>query len=396
MSKILVIGFNSRPIVESAVNAGYDVICFDYWGDLDLRELCLEVRSALKQEPGERLERIGVERETFIEGVRALLERHPDVEFALIGSGFDDDPEFWKEIGRMVNVLGNSPEAITRARDWRYLFLSFKRLGIPHPLTKVVSSEEEACEAAREIGFPVVLKPLRGSGGWGKRIAYEVGDVKRRFKEDEGGLIVQEYVQGLDASASFIVDGEEALLLSINEQLIGTSWLNAPGRFSYCGNVTPLEGWEKLYDEVSEYVNAITKGLGLKGSNGVDFIVKDGTPYFVEVNPRFQGSLECIEGAYNVNIVKLHVMSFIEGVKKVRINPIKFVGRFIVYASHSLKLPDLRALKYVRDVSTPGIILDEGDPVCSAIAIGSDRESVLREAKERIAELMILLDQARL
>lgn len=82
--KILVIGFNSRPIVASAVKLGYDVVCIDYWGDLDLRRMCEEVFSPISQTPGKSIQHPSIKEKFFLSAVKKVAKKHEDIEFALI------------------------------------------------------------------------------------------------------------------------------------------------------------------------------------------------------------------------------------------------------------------------------------------------------------------------
>ena len=387
--KILIVGFNTRPIAQSARAAGFTPVCVDYWGDLDLRSLCLDVFSILEQKPGFPLKRGRFSHSIYIEGVKSMLERHPDISFCLIGSGFDDNPDFWREISRLIRVYGNSVDTIRKCRDWRNLFNVLDNLGIPHPQT-IITRAERVLDAINELGFPVVLKPTRGSGGWGKKLIKSEKDLPRNLK---GDYLVQKFINGINASCSFISTDSKISFLSINEQLIGTKWLNSPGNFTYCGNIVPLVNWRQIHKKIYDYISALTSKMNFIGSNGVDFIVKDDSVYFLEVNPRFQGSLECIETVFGINIVKLHVdackgqSSFLHQLK-----PKGYSCRCILYSPCNCKLIDLRKYKQVRDIPPPDIIVKRGDPICSFFFTGNSREEVIRKAKNATRSLSLELE----
>ena len=105
-------------------------------------------------------------------------------------------------------------------------------------------------------------------------------------------FIAQEFVEGIPCSASLIGTGDDACVIALNEQLIGIPGLTKLP-FAYCGNVTPfVTDWKR---EMIEYSRQIALEFGLIGSNGVDLIQTEKGAVVIEVNPRFQGSLDTIE-----------------------------------------------------------------------------------------------------
>jgi predicted ATP-grasp superfamily ATP-dependent carboligase len=112
-------------------------------------------------------------------------------------------------------------------------------------------------------------------------------------------FLFQEYINGTHASVSLISTEHEAISVSVNEQLIGLDSVYAPGPFAYCGNISPFVTKSsermRIRTQMSEIAEFLTTELGLVGSNGIDFVVTDDVPFVIEVNPRFQGSLDTVE-----------------------------------------------------------------------------------------------------
>jgi predicted ATP-grasp superfamily ATP-dependent carboligase len=78
--------------------------------------------------------------------------------------------------------------------------------------------------------------------------------------------------------------------------LLGLPFVFQQEPFGYCGNIVPLHIAHSTLKKCKAIAEKIALHFGLKGSNGIDIIISnDGTPYVIEVNPRFQGSSECIE-----------------------------------------------------------------------------------------------------
>jgi hypothetical protein len=174
--------------------------------------------------------------------------------------------------------------------DKRKLWKKLDNLGFVQP--EIVKGLEE-----EELG---VLKPRVGSGGSDSRIVY--GNVFNG-KKPGNEWILQSYVKGTPCSVCVISNEDSVAAVSVNRQLIGVKWLGQKNPLGYCGNLSPF--LERL-DELSNLGEEVVESLSLVGCNGVDIIMGDQL-YVVEVNPRFQGSLDSIEMAYQTNLFHLHV-----------------------------------------------------------------------------------------
>jgi predicted ATP-grasp superfamily ATP-dependent carboligase len=290
------------------------------------------------------------------------------------------------ELNDMIPILGNHPYVIERIRDKMKFFQELERLEIPHPETAMAESFEEARKRAKDIGYPVLVKPSKGFGGVGIRKAQGPKELKQAFHHayliDEK-VLIQEYISGISASVSLISSNNETITLALNEQLLGVSELGQEEPFGYCGNVVPLVTNGSVMNRCKNTAEKITSHFGLVGSNGIDFVIsKEGVPYIVEVNPRFQATLECVERVLGINMVEAHMKACLQGIlpiiaKKTAV----FCTRLILFASQRLVVPDLSVLEEVRDIPIPEIIIEKGEPVCSIVREGADRNSSLRKAR---------------
>jgi predicted ATP-grasp superfamily ATP-dependent carboligase len=126
----------------------------------------------------------------------------------------------------------------------------------------------------------------------------------------------------------------------------------------------------------------IVSRLGLVGSNGVDFLLTEEGAVVVEVNCRFQGSLDSVQCATGVNLFQAHLNSF-RGVLPERPAIICSAGRAILYASRPLKIKERLLFPWTADVPRPGSRAERGDPFISVLARGSNREEVVSRLRER-------------
>lgn len=362
---ILVVGVSTRAIAESAVRAGCRVVTVDYFGDRDQKE---------------QVENHSLLRDFKIPfSARGLLAASRRLEFSSVGyiSNLENYPEIVAEFAKRGRLLGNTPDVLRDARNWRQLRRLCREENIPLAVTLLPGEEKEA---VRE--FRWLLKPVRSGGGHGIRF-WDGSRLK-------GTHVLQRFVEGRSASAAFVADGKNSVVIGISEQLIGCRELGAR-EFAWCGNLLPLQldrpSRAAFLETVETMVARLARRLGLRGVNGLDLVVADDangclTPFLVEVNPRYTGSMELVERAYGLNVFSLHLdalagklpqfslVHHIEG---------RFAGKGIVFARRTSIVPETMGgvERGRRDIPFPGDRIKAGHPICTVFGEGDVRESCL-------------------
>jgi predicted ATP-grasp superfamily ATP-dependent carboligase len=390
---ILVIGMDVVPLATSATKAGCKVYAVDYFGDQDLKRVCHESLSIVNQTPGVTCGQLSTNfnPEALLHLTIGLLKKNA-IDATLLSTGLDDSPDVLFELNDMVPILGNHPHVIERIRDKMKFFQELERLEIPHPETAMAQSFEETRKKAKDIGYPVLVKPSKGFGGVGIRKAQGPKELKQAFQDasliDEK-VLIQEYISGISASVCLISSNNETITLTLNEQLLGVTELGQEEPFGYCGNVVPLVTTRSVMNRCKNTAEKIASHFGLVGSNGIDFVVsKEGIPYVVEVNPRFQATLECVERILGINMVEAQMKACLQGTlptiaKKTAV----FCTRLILFAPQRLVAPDLSILEEVRDIPIPEVIIEKGEPICSVVVDGAKREFSLRKAMATVKHI---------
>lgn len=381
LSTVLVAGVNTRPIVKSAKGLGLKVIAVDHFDDVDLARSADTLFSAKEAGNGGKFE--GLPQPTLFELARKALRSH-DVDAILLSSGMEHEPSSFRELEKMSEIIGNGPDQLDFCKDQGKIFELADELDVPHPLTERVRDVGEALEAAEDIGYPALLKPARHGGGIGIKLARSSGELRTSFDElssmDRGDFVyVQEYIEGTDASASVLSDGAEAKCLSVNEQIVGRERLAVPRRFGYCGNVVPLDADPNLVSRIAEYSQKICREIGLLGSNGIDFVIDEGKPYLMEINPRFQGTMECVERVLGINLVKEHIRACRGEIGEFG-NPNDWVVKLILYAHEDVFAPDLTGFRGLVDIPRKGSIVEKGKPICTVLKSGGDRAETIEDS----------------
>ena len=342
--KVIVAGGNVRNIAESAFKAGYDVIAVTKHLDADLMLYCREAYYLHDGKEGERQ-------------VEEIAQQYDAP--VVLSSGMED-----AEIN--AEILGCDPKVSRDIVDKLRFYRRLENAGIPFP---EVLEEADQAQGERDVeeGSSFILKPVKGGGGEG----IEFG------AEPRNGYVLQRYVEGMACSVSLVV-GKEPFPVAANYILHGVKWLHAKP-FQYCGNVTPFPEHRELYRIAVEAASL----FDLAGSVGVDFILAD-KPYVLEINPRFQGSLDSIEWAFDVNLFRLHVDA-VEGRDvgwKIG-KPRRYACRAILFAPQDLRLRTAPAGNpFFADVTPPKPV-EKGEPLVSILSSGKSRKEVLDKVRER-------------
>lgn len=385
---LLVVGVDLVSLAGSAKSAGYQVYAADYFGDLDLQSMGIRFESIVRQEPGKSCSHFGssFRPEAFLQLAEPLL-RENEIDAILLSSGLDDCYNILCELNESAPVLGNSPQTIRSVREKSEFFEELERLGISYPETKMVSDIEEATKTAAEIEYPVVMKPSRGFGGIGIRTARSPQELKRGFQEVpmfNDNILIQKHIHGAHVSISFLASPNDARIMTINEQLIGMPDTFQSEPFGYCGNIVPLHSANLVSERCERLTKKITSHFGLVGSNGIDLVIsRENVPYVIEVNPRFQGTLECVERVLGINLVRAHINACKDGsLPTVQKKGVTFNARLILYAPKTVIVPDLTVFQEVRDIPFPDTVVEKGAPLCSVVIDGSSRDDSLQKAKE--------------
>ncbi len=359
--KLLLVAPSARMLAESARLAGYDFIALDYFGDLDTCEAgeCYSLNHTYGAEgDSDRC-------------IDRLYSHIGDVEFThvIYGSGFENHPEYVAELEGKYRVLGNGTDTLRRVRDWGNFFSSLKRIGVAFPESFVVGGDE-----VRDFSGDWIIKPLKTGGGHGIFRLCEQVD----FEALDDRVLIQEFIDGKEISASLISDGSEAVCLCATEQLIGTHF----NRYRYVGNIAPLDADKELLREIEEVSKKVVEEFELVGSVGVDLMLSDGVPYVVEVNPRVQGSMEAVEKVCGKSVVDLHVKACLRDIDIVELEAalsIKrksgYFGRKILFADRDVRFSiKQQEFDFVKDVPHYGEVIKELDPICTVLARGKTRD----------------------
>jgi predicted ATP-grasp superfamily ATP-dependent carboligase len=383
------VGVDLSSLAISARKVGFEVFTIDYFGDVDLKKISKKQYSIINQKnqhsSGNFQEQYDPKK--FVNMVKKLSQ-HNTFDGILLSSGLDDSYKVLTKLNTICKIIGNSPEVIKEIRNREKFYDELKKLKINHPKTKVVENIDNATVEAKDIGYPLIIKPSTGFGGSGIR---KVSNTKQLVKEFHNlysnknhQIILQEFIEGTPTSISFLANYRESFIVSLNEQLLGLENLYQPEPFGYCGNITPYHTHKSTLEKYFKIVEKISRSFKLAGSNGIDItLTRDNIPYVIEVNPRFQGSIGCIERVFDINLVKMHIKACEQQIlPQKNVCSKKYSTRLILYTPKKMIAPNLVSKPFLTDIPLPGSIIEKGEPFCSIFTEGETRNQSYAEAKK--------------
>ncbi len=409
--KVLVVGFNTRPLAYSLKEAEYDVYAVDFFGDLDLYphvKDCLIVVKELKSTYNSIKDNYGQFLASF---ALDLLRKHSKINYLIIGSGLDDAfeeresiiNEIQKNDYKILNA-NNNIETIKKARNIENLYDFLKNRGFNVP--KTISFEKFESNR-QDFQYPFILKKKTGSGGIN---VYKINRENELFfhtrkKEtidfNPSEWLIQEYIEGIPVSCTVISNGTECVIVSINRQIIGLDFVNSPKEFMYCGNVVPANLLKEDNKIITEISKTLSEELLLKGINGFDFVLKNHYPYLMEINPRIPGSIRVSETVLDLNLLDLHIQSFnpsewkhIKNLLKSK-KPKGFATKLIMFAPKEVNkkaLNKVNQIKYVHDKSEPIKDILKDEPLCTVLYKGKSFSESYFGALKIVDEIKEIMD----
>jgi len=340
--RVLVAGFATRHVAQSAFRAGYDVYAVDHFCDQDLAWYTKD------QEKFEDLDDLPG-------AIERISQRHV-FDFFVPTSGAEDLPTTLPLCGTPRDKVGQFLDKL----DTQHFF---EKLGIPAP------------RLAPEESYPAMIKPRKGAGGWRNSIIKNPDELAGWLSlYPDVPYIRQEVVTGMPASVCCITNGTRAKAIATNEQVLRG---DDESSYGFCGSITPFS--HPLARAMIAVAEQIAAASGCIGTIGIDFVLGD-KPYAIEVNPRFQGTTDTVEMASGHCIFQLHVDAC-RGILPGELpRPQRVAARSILFADRDMTVTaDLRHLAPdVADIPWPGTFFDEGQALISVYGTGSTRAEALR------------------
>jgi carbamoyl-phosphate synthase large subunit len=206
-----------------------------------------------------------------------------------------------------VPIIGTDPECIDLAEDRKLFGALLDELGIPAPPNGAATRVDEACEVARRLGFPVLVRPSYVLGGRAMVIAYDEEMVREymreavTFSQDRPVLIDRFLEDATEVDVDALADGNDVLIAGIMEHIEEAGVHSGD---SSC--VLPSKSLsEETLGTIEEYTVRLARALQVVGLMNVQYAIQNGRVYVLEVNPRASRTVPYVSKATGVPLPKI-------------------------------------------------------------------------------------------
>ena len=206
-----------------------------------------------------------------------------------------------------VNILGTSPDAIELAEDRDRFRQMMRKLGIPQPESGMAANLDEALEIAKEIGYPLMVRPSFVLGGRAMEVVHDE-EMLRRYVSvavdvtPERPILIDKFLENaIEVEADAIADGEDAFVPAIMEHI---ELAGVHSGDSACV-IPPISLAPKHIDTIYQYNRKIAIELGVVGLMNIQYAIYQDTVYILEANPRASRTVPLVSKVCNIPMARI-------------------------------------------------------------------------------------------
>lgn len=205
-----------------------------------------------------------------------------------------------------VNILGTTADDIDAAEDRERFDELLAKCGIPRPAGLTVMTTEEALEAAKQLGYPVLMRPSYVLGGQNMIIAHSDKDIVEYMEiitshMIENPVLIDKYMMGTEVEVDAICDGTDFLIPGIMEH-VERAGIHSGDSIS----IYPAQNLnQKITETIVRYTGLLAKELHAVGLINIQYVVYNNEVYVIEVNPRSSRTVPYISKVTGIPMVDL-------------------------------------------------------------------------------------------
>ena len=214
-----------------------------------------------------------------------------------------------------VNIIGTSPQSIEVAEDRKLFAAMLRKLDIPQPPNGLATNAEEALEASKKLGYPVLVRPSFVLGGRAMQIVYSDAELSHYMKfaveaSPERPVLVDKFLEdATEVDVDCITDVGHFKNPDEGTIVIGGMLEHIEYAGVHSGDATmvlpPHTLSKKVVDKIRDYTHAMARELKVIGLMNVQYAVKGDTVYVLEVNPRASRTVPFVSKAIGFPLAKL-------------------------------------------------------------------------------------------
>ncbi|RDD67533.1 carbamoyl-phosphate synthase large subunit [Thalassococcus profundi] len=187
-----------------------------------------------------------------------------------------------------IPILGTTPDAIDLAEDRERFQALVNKLGLKQPKNGIAATDQAALDIADSIGFPLVIRPSYVLGGRAMEIVRDMAHLKRYIRDavvvsGKSPVLLDSYLSGaVELDVDALSDGTDVHVAGIMQHIEEAGVHSGDSACS----LPPYSLSPEILDEIKRQTRALALGLNVVGLMNVQFAIKDGEVYLIEVNPR--------------------------------------------------------------------------------------------------------------
>jgi carbamoyl-phosphate synthase large subunit len=217
-----------------------------------------------------------------------------------------------------IKIIGTSYEALDLAEDRGRFSEKLRELEIPYPKFATVRTADKASEVAKDLGFPLLVRPSYVLGGQSMKIVINEQELEQHVVKilneiPDNNILLDHFLENaIEAEADAICDGENAYIIGIMEH-IEPAGIHSGDSYAV---LPTFDLSENVLKQIEEYTKKIAVALDTKGLINIQFAIKDEIVYIIEANPRASRTVPFICKAYQEPYVN-YATKVMLGVNKV-------------------------------------------------------------------------------
>ena len=206
-----------------------------------------------------------------------------------------------------VPIIGTSPEAIDRAEDRERFQQMIQRLGLLQPANAIVRSADEAMNVAKDVGYPLVVRPSYVLGGRAMEIVFTENELRSYMQNavkasDDSPVLLDHFLNNaIEVDIDAVSDGERVVIGAIMQHI---EQCGVHSGDSAC-SLPPYSLPESVQDDMREQVRKMARELGVVGLMNVQLAYQDEKIYVIEVNPRGSRTVPFVSKCIGVSLAKV-------------------------------------------------------------------------------------------
>ncbi len=206
-----------------------------------------------------------------------------------------------------VPIIGTSPENIDRAEDRKRFKEVLEKLSLKQSLNGTATSQQKAEKIAVEIGFPVMARPSYVLGGRSMEIVYNIEDLRHYMKtalnvSPEHPILIDQFLQeAIELDVDALSDGDDVVVAGVMEHIEEAGIHSGDSACS----LPPFSVDDECIDLIKKQTAALARELGVVGLMNIQFAVKSGEVYIIEVNPRASRTVPFVSKTIGAPLAKI-------------------------------------------------------------------------------------------